>query len=461
MKEVYKFWGTSVDYLEQIAIIILNKKKTNLPHVCVSAFSWITDNLLDLIDDAKTWKDINNWIEKIKLIHFEKLESWIKTKQLIEPLKKTFENFYDKKIVEIKKHLLSISKSGVEVKDFDPIIWFWEQISAFLLSEIISLLWKSTEIKWRFVDLWKLVTYNFKNADKVFLEAVRNEIAKVIIEDWHDNQIPIITWFIWKVPWWILNWIDRWYTDFTSAIVASVISAKKLIIFKEVDGICSADPRIVWNECILLKHLSYTEVLKMASSWMKAINTEAVKPAMADNIPIEVRNTLYPDNEGTLITDSRKINPNVKIQTIPSKKWVSIVRFWSYNDWLMWENLWVKLSQMIKSHRVKRYFSTSDEAWFSVVVKQESEKISALADDLKAYATVKINNNCAIVWIVWEEMKWAIWTFALAANAISDQNINIHMVSQWASEISIAFVIDEQESKKAIKALHKAFFEKK
>ena len=216
--------------------------------------------------------------------------------------------------------------------------------------------------------------------------------------------------------------------------------------------------KIVKERAVLLKRLSYLEVLKMASSWMKAINTEAVKPAMSDNIPIEVRNTFYPDRVWTHISSYRDLNPNVQIQTIPSKKWVCILRFGWLNDWFMWDNLWQILSQMIKKHKIKRFFSTSDDAWFSVVLKFEKEKIEELIDDLKSYANVRMNYDCAIVWIVWEEMRWNIWTFTKAANAISWNWINMHMVAQWASEISIAFVIDESDSAKAINAIHEVFF---
>ncbi len=458
MKEIYKFWWTSVDHLEQVANIIVNNKDSRLPHACVSAFSWVTDLLLNLIESAKYWKDCNNLLIDIKKFHIEKINNWIKNKDFLKAINSSFINFFDSNLHKIEKHLQNISTKWININNFDPVIWFWEQISAFLLSITVSLIWKSKSTKWKYIDLWKVVTKDFKVADKIFIQAVRSNIATKIIEDIDESEIPIITGYFWKVPWWILNSIDRWYTDFTASLVASVISAKKLVIFKEVDWICSADPKIVKERAVLLKRLSYLEVLKMASSWMKAINTEAVKPAMSDNIPIEVRNTFYPDRVWTHISSYRDLNPNVQIQTIPSKKWVCILRFGWLNDWFMWDNLWQILSQMIKKHKIKRFFSTSDDAWFSVVLKFEKEKIEELIDDLKSYANVRMNYDCAIVWIVWEEMRWNIWTFTKAANAISWNWINMHMVAQWASEISIAFVIDESDSAKAINAIHEVFF---
>ena len=457
MKEIYKFWGTSVDYLEQVANIIVKKNDTKIPHACVSAFSWVTDLLINLIENAKKWILNDDTIKELKDFHYWKLEKWIVTIEYKEIVEYKFSEFFDAKIEKIKLHLENIIDNWINHYDHDVIIWFWEQISAYLLSEIITCIVAWNDENGLYVDLWEIVTEEHKKADKVFLEDLRVNIAKRLIDDKKSNEIPIIWGFIWKVPWWILNSIDRGYTDFTSALVASVVQAKKLIIFKEVDWICTADPRIVWGSCLLLDRLSYIEVLKMASAWMKAINTEAVKPAMKDNIPIEVRNTFYPENPWTLITAQRDLKPNHEIQTIPSKRWICIVRFWGYESFLT-DNLWIKLLELIDKHRLKKFFSTSDSAWYSVALAYDKVKIEALKDDLIHYANVKFTANCAIVWIVWEEMQGQIWVFAKAANAISWNSINIHMVAQWASELLAAFVIDEKELDKAIISLHQVFF---
>jgi aspartokinase/homoserine dehydrogenase 1 len=457
MKEVHKFGGTSVDKLDQVVKVIISRKEEN-PYVAVSAFSGFTDQLLALIKDAEAQKvfsqeTFDNFVD----FHFKKIKEGVELESDASFLQDQFLKFFQERSAEIQEAYNDIVNNGYSAKSHDKILGFGEQISAFVVSQLLTLRLKSEEKKGKFVDLGKIIQLPVQKADKAFLEALRAAIAKEIVENKEDNEILVMTGFLGEIPGGILYSIDRGYTDFTGALAASILHAKRYIIFKEVDGVCSADPRIVQKGCLLLKELSYTEVLKMASGGMKAVNTEAVKPAMKSAIPIEVRNTLTPNQEGTKIVASREMQKNRKIQNIPVKKDVCIVRFGGYNDG-MEENLEEKLIHFLDKHRIKKFFSTTDGAGTSVVLPWDEKKIEMLIDDLQVFATTKLMKNCAIVAVVGEEMRGRVGVISTAAQALASKNISIKMIAQGASEIGIDFVVNEEEVNDAIAVLHEAFF---
>ena len=456
MKEVHKYGGTSVDLLEQVVSVIVSRKEYH-PHVCVSAFSGITDKLLALVEQAEERKTLETTsIENLKNLHLKKIEDGIKDETARSAIQEKFSEFFDANISRIQDAYQSIVNNGFHIQHHDTIMGFGEQISAYVISELLSFTLKSENLFGKYVNLGEAVTTEHKSAGKVFKEELKANIARIIIEEKQDNEIPIITGFIGKVPGGILYAIDRGYTDYCGALTASIIQADRFIIFKEVDGVCSTDPRIVTENCLLLEELSYVEVLKMASAGMKAVNTEAVKPAMNAEITIEVRNTSKPDNPGTKIVAKREHHEDRTIQNIPIKKEVCVIRFGGFITKLE-ENLELKLMQLLEKHQIKKFFSTTDCAGTSVVIP-ESKKVELLIDDLKVFGEVKTISNCAIVAIVGEEMKGKVGTLAKATEAIAQTGASIHMVAQGASEIGIDFVVDESKVNEVVASVHKTFF---
>jgi aspartate kinase len=209
---------------------------------------------------------------------------------------------------------------------------------------------------------------------------------------------------------------------------------------------------------LLLEELSYIEVLKMASGGMKAINTEAVKPAMNDNIPIEVRNTKTPNTKGTLIKSVRKMEDKKAIQCITIKEEVCVIRFGGFDDEL--QKFELVLMNLLEKYRFRKFFSTSDRAGTTVVISYKTNKVEKLIEELEEYGQVKFAKNCALLAIVGEEMQGRVGVLAKATQAISKTGASIYSVVQGASEIGIDFVIDQEYLNKSVKSLHKEFFGK-
>jgi len=456
MSEVFKFGGTSMDVLEQIVYVVQNRLKQD-PYVCVSAFSKTTDYLIEMIDNAKNKKPLpEKDLEYLKFFCLEKITNGLKNKDEIDFLQKKTEQFLKKLLLKLKKSYQNLSKNKDSIRDHDFILGVGELISAFVLAELLTLKLKEIGYQGLLINTAEVITAEYENFDEDFVNDLKNNFKK-LLKNKKANEIAVIPGFLGYIPHGILHAINRGYTDYTGALVASMIKAKKYIIFKEVDGVCSTDPRIVKNEGVLLKELSYTEVLKMASGGMKAVNTEAVRPAMSDNIPLEVRNTFYPKKTGTIIVAKRKMHLKRKIQNITIQRNVCIIRFGGLK--MTPENLELKLLNLLQEKKIKKFFSTSDIAGTTMILSYLPEKINDLIKELKQLGNVIFEKNCAIIAIVGEEMKGKVGILSKATTAISKAGASIHAVVQGASEVGIDFVIDEKYTEDVVKNLHFEFFQ--
>jgi bifunctional aspartokinase / homoserine dehydrogenase 1 len=457
MKEVLKFGGTSVDKLDLLVSIILEKKEFR-PYICVSAFSGVTDLLLSFIQKLEHGE---NWgksdYEELKKIHLKKIEEGVENDDAKKYLYKKFDNFFLHKIPDVQKVCMNLLEKGFNYSDHDALLGFGEQLSAFLVSEYISFSLRLEEVQGKYIDLSHIIKGSFKSADHVFFQALRESLIQDVFEKKEDNEILIFTGYFGRVPGGILYSIDRGYTDFMAAFLSSLLKVDRFTIFKEVDGVCSTDPSLAGKNCLLLSELSYLEVLKMASGGMKAVNTEAVRPAMKAEIPIEVRNILYPNSRGTRIIKKRELHERRLIQNIPMKRNVCIVRFGGITEDKD-ENLELKLLQFLEKHRLKKFFSTTDIAGTSVVLPYNEKKIDLLMEDLRIFGNVYLNKNCAIVAIVGEEMRDKTGVIAKASSAMASEGICIYMTAQGASRVAIDFVVLEEDVERAVKKLHEVFF---
>lgn len=458
MKEVLKFGGTSVDKLDVLVAIILKRKEFQC-HVCVSAFSGVTDMILSFLKKLEQGEDVNDSdCDKLKSFHVKKIHEGVEDKETREFLLQKLDEFFLHKIPELKQLCMSLLKKGFNHNDYDGILGFGERVSAFLVSEYVSFSLRFEEMKGKYVDLSSIIKGSFKSADHIFFEALRESFIHDIFEKKGDDEILIFTGCFGRVPGGILHSIDRGYTDFTAAFLAAILKADRFIIFKDVDGLCSADPRLLSNkDYLLLSELSYLELLKMASGGMKAVNTQAVRPAMKAEIPIEVRNILSPDNSGTCIIKHRELDSKRLIQNISMKRNICVLRFGGITDDAH-ENLELKLLQLLEKHCLKKFFSTTDTAGTSVVLPFDEKKIDLLVGDLKVFGNVYVDKNCAIVAIVGEEMRDKMGVIAKASSALASEDISILMTAQGASRVAIDFVVLEECVERAVAKLHEVFF---
>lgn len=254
---------------------------------------------------------------------------------------------------------------------------------------------------------------------------------------------------------------NRGGSDLTASILAEVIDAKEYENWTDVNGIMSANPQFV-DKPIQIPALTYKEMRELSYMGFQVFHEEAVKPAMRRKIPIRVRNTHNLENEGTLIVAER----------LPSERDIvgisSCGKFCTFTieKFLMNRELGFgrKLLAIFEDMGISFEHCPSGVDNISVVINQNALQPDTANNLMRTIErrlkpdNIRIEFDIALVAVVGEGLLHKIGVLAQAARALARQNINIKMINQGSSELSIIFGIDVVDEKKAVYALYQEFF---
>ena len=231
--------------------------------------------------------------------------------------------------------------------------------------------------------------------------------------------------------------------------------------FTDVDGIFAAHPGVV-HEPHSIPELTYKEMRELAYAGFSVLHDEALLPAYRGKIPLVIKNTNNPSHPGTRIILEHK-GATVPVVGIASDdKFVSI----NMSKYLMNREVGFgrKVLQILEDLNIRWEHMPSGIDDLSIIIREreltpikEQEILSYLTREL-GVDEVEIEHGLSILMIVGENMKDHIGVTATAAKALSEKHINLEMISQGSSEVSVMFVIETEQEKAAVRALYDAFF---
>ena len=437
---VMKFGGTSVggaDEIRNVAEII----KSNLgrkPIVVVSAVKKITDKLIELANLAKEGNG-DETFSTIKSIHYGILERLSLEKKLL-----------DSDFNELQKAVKSVNGKMLDAKTLDLFQSFGERMSSKIVAAQLS---KNNMEAQAFnaFDLGLITNSDFGNAEP--LEEAYNNLDKNITK---LNVVPVITGFIGKTVNGEITTLGRGGSDYTAGIIGAAINASEIQIWTDVDGIMSADPKIVGN-ARTLEQVSFAEASELAYFGAKVLHPKTIIPAMEKNIPVRVLNTFNPKGSGTLILNEvEKSNQTVK--AITSKRNITLIHVNS-KRMLGAYGFLARLFDVFYKYKQTADVVSKSEVSVSMTT-DNGKNVEDIASDLKGIADVKVLKNKAVICVVGEGMRNAPGVSGRVFSVLGKNKINIEMISQGASEINITFVVDGKDAENAVKVLHKEYYEK-
>ncbi|HFH8459259.1 TPA: aspartate kinase [Streptococcus agalactiae] len=256
---------------------------------------------------------------------------------------------------------------------------------------------------------------------------------------------------------------SRGGSDITGSLIAAGIKADLYENFTDVDGIFAAHPGVVKNPHAI-PELTYKEMRELAYAGFSVLHDEALLPAYRGRIPLVIKNTNNPQQPGTKIV-LKHTRSNIAVTGIASDS-----RFASINvsKYLMNREVGFgrKVLQILEDLNISFEHMPTGIDDLSIVLR-EKELTPIKEQEILNYLTrklevdyVDIQHNLSTIVIVGENMKSQIGVTATATQALSREKINITMISQGSSEVSIMFVINSKDEKRAIKALYETFFQK-
>lgn len=254
---------------------------------------------------------------------------------------------------------------------------------------------------------------------------------------------------------------SRGGSDITGSIVAAGVKADLYENFTDVDGIFAAHPGVV-HYPHSIPELTYREMRELAYAGFSVLHDEALIPAYRGKIPLVIKNTNNPTHPGTRIVLEHTGETIPVVGIAGDDKFVSI----NISKYLMNREVGFgrKVLQILEELNIRWEHMPTGIDDMSIVLREreltpikEQEIISRLTRDL-GVDELEIEHGLSIIMIVGENMKSHIGVTATATKALSDKRINLEMISQGSSEVSVMFVIKTEQEKAAIKALYEAFF---
>lgn len=255
---------------------------------------------------------------------------------------------------------------------------------------------------------------------------------------------------------------SRGGSDITGSIVAAGVKADLYENFTDVDGIFAAHPGIIKNPHSI-KELTYREMRELAYAGFSVLHDEALLPAYRGRIPLVIKNTNNPNHPGTRIVHKHTEETVPVVGIAADDDFVSI----NISKYLMNREVGFgrKVLQILEDLNIRWEHMPTGIDDLSIVLREreltpikEEEILRQLNTKLEV-DKAEIEHGLSIIMIVGENMKSHVGVTATATTALSQQNVNLAMISQGASEVSVMFVVKTEEKKKALKALYQAFFE--
>jgi len=277
----------------------------------------------------------------------------------------------------------------------------------------------------------------------------------------HTNDVLVIPGFFGSTETGEICTFSRGGSDITGAIVAAGVKADCYENFTDVDGIYVAHPGII-KKPKTITELTYREMRELAYAGFAVLHDEALMPAYRANIPVVIKNTNNPEHPGTLITTARTVKNDPVVGIASDQGFASIY----ISKYLMNRELGFgrRILQILEELALSYEHMPSGIDDISIVLRERQltpEIEATLMKRLEAELSpdeLRITHNLSMIMIVGEGMRQRIGVTADSTAALAQQQINLEMINQGSSEVSIMFGIRQEQEKKAIQALYQTFF---
>lgn len=246
--------------------------------------------------------------------------------------------------------------------------------------------------------------------------------------------------------------LGRGGSDYTAAIVGAGIGAEEIQIWTDVDGMLTADPRIIAGGH-RVKSISFAEAAEMAYFGAKVLHPATVAPAMERDIPVVILNSRRPEAGGTRIT-SRALPCKNPVKSISCKRGVAIFNI-SSTRMLMAHGFMRRIFEVFDRYHTSVDMVSTSEVSVSLTV-DHLENEDAICRDLREFSQVSMENGQAIVCLVGENIRHTPGIAGRAFQVLRGKNIR--MISQGASVLNLGFVVCETDVQETVAALHEEFF---
>ncbi len=434
---VMKFGGTSVGSALRIREVvgIVKSQLINDPIVVVSALGGVTDALIDIGKQAAAGKDVSLQLEQLVKRHYDALNELKLDRGIIS-----------EEMDKLGKLIGEIFMLGeLTPRNLDLLMSFGERMSARIVAGCMRSFGLDATA-YDAYDIGMITTSNFGDADinAYTYQKIRKSLTG-------KKGIPVITGFLGKSKEGDVTTLGRGGSDYTASIVGAAVGAKEIQIWTDVNGIMTADPKIV-KTARSIDEVSYKEAIELAMLGAKVLHPKTILPAVENNIPVRILNTFNPQHKGTLVLNNS--GTGSRVTSITYKKHIVAISISSpgrieVRDFLR------RVIDVFAKHDVPVEIISNSKTGVSVTIEERHETVQLMAD-LRAIGNVEAKSNRARVSLVGNDL---LYMPDILQNMYSSlKSIEIEMISSSMSKKNKSVVIEEKYADKAVKRLHTTFF---
>ncbi|MGE0393793.1 MAG: lysine-sensitive aspartokinase 3 [Vicinamibacterales bacterium] len=453
---VQKFGGTSVmdaDAIRRLITIVRRGRASGGaaagrgPAVVVSAMSGVTDTLLTLAADAAAGR-LEPALEGLTRIRARQADA---IAALVTGARAgDVAAFIARQLDQLESVVRGLALlREVTPRTTDAIVATGELISSRLVAAALD----EAGIPSEWVDARRVVVTSDEHGQAApIVDATYAALRDVVLGAIDQGRVPVLGGFIGATPDGLTTTLGRGGSDYSGALVGAGIGADEIQIWTDVDGMLTADPRVVEGPR-LVPRLSYAEASELAYFGAKVLHPATILPAVERGIPVRIVNARRPEGQGTLIAESG--SGNGPFAGLACKRKLSVVNVTS-TRMLMAYGFLRRLFEVFERFRTAVDVVTTSEVSVSVTV-EDQRQLDGIRKALEVFADVSIEPDMALVCAVGDGLMAQPEVAARMLRALD--GVPLRMVSQAASRRNVTVVLADADVAEAMQRLHREFFE--
>jgi aspartokinase/homoserine dehydrogenase 1 len=461
--QVMKFGGTSVGDANRIrsaATIAADASKQRAVVVVVSAMSGVTNTLIAAAGKSATGDEAaaEALTRALRDKHHEAIGKLISD---IENRRELLSEI-DALIERAANYCRGCALLGeLSPRALDVIAGTGERLSARMAAAVLREM-GLRGVAFDATDL--IVTDEVHGGARPLADLTRTKTQAALLPLLEAGGIPVVTGYVAATAKGVPTTLGRGGSDYSATILGAALDASEVIIWTDVNGVLTADPRMV-PDATTLDEVSYTEAGELAFFGAKVLHPMTLRPVIEGGIPVWIRNSFQPEQAGTKITQSVRPAPQ-GVKAVTATRDVAMIAI-AGPGIIGVPDIAARIftaSASVHANIVMISQSSSQDSICFVVqaadaARTEKALREALYEDVHQHDLehIKVNRNVAIVAAVGENMAGTPGIAGRVFSTLGKESINIIAIAQGSSEYNISFLVESGGMEKAVKALHQAF----
>ena len=462
-KILMKFGGSSVangEKIRNVANLIADKTNRDCRVVTVvSALEGVTNQLIQAADEAKKGNRdyISKFMQELLQRHLTTSKIAIKNKQTREKTNQVLKE----RVGELEIILKGIGYvNELSPKSMDNVLAYGEKLSAPIVSGALN----DIGVKSKHLTGGEagIVTDNNFGEAGLLMQVTKYEVRRSLDPLLKEGASPVVTGFIAQTQNGETTTLGRGGSDYTATILAASIEADEVWIWTDVDGLMTADPKVV-TSAKTISEMSFQEATELTIFGAKAMHPRALEPARKEGIPVRIRSVFNPNNLGTLIVKEQKVRPEEGVKAVTLVKNVAVITV-SGAGMVGAPGTAAKVFEVLGKEKINILMISQSvsESNISLVIQRNlleravnTLEIALLGRDF--IREVMTEDDVCVVAVLGAGMKGMPGVASRIFSAVAKQGINVRMIAQGSSELNVSFIVKEKNGAGTVRAIHNEF----